>query len=74
MTNFKRALSNLSRAGVLAALMLSVAPVLAGSYAKLHHHRVLQISSSGESVIYRSSDAAAINQNHHSTEPKSDLL
>lgn len=73
MTNFKRALYNISRAVVLAALLLSVAPVLAGSYAALHHP-VHQFSSSGESVIYMSSNAAAINQTQYSTEPKSDLM
>jgi hypothetical protein len=73
MINFKRAIFKTSRATGLAVVYLLVGPVLVGCHAMLVHP-VHHIYSTGESIVYESSDLIAVNQNQISTEPKTDLL
>jgi hypothetical protein len=64
MTNFKQSLYHIARPIALAALLLSVAPVLAGSFAAFQNP-VKQFPSSGESgesVVYSSGEVVVVNQ------------
>ena len=70
MINFKRASYTISRAIALAAVWLSVAPVLAGSYGTLHH-AAQQLRSSGESVAYKSNDVTVVYKNQFFNEIQS---
>lgn len=67
MIDVKRASYTVTRAVALAAVWLSVAPVLAGSYLTLHHP-VQQLHSSGESVVYKSNDITVVYKNQFSRE------
>ena len=70
MINFKRASYTVSRAVALAAVWLSVAPVLASSYSTLHHP-VQQLRSSGSSVVYKSNDITVVYKNEFSSATQS---
>ena len=72
MINFKRASYPVSRAVALAAVSLSVAPVLAGSYSTLHHP-VKQLRTSGSSVVYKSNDFTVVYKNQLFIETQSHI-
>ena len=72
MINFKRAFYTVSRAVALAAVWLSVAPVLAGSY-QTRHHPVQQLLSSGSSVVYKSNDITVVYKNQFFIETQSHI-
>ncbi|HEY5362863.1 MAG TPA: hypothetical protein VIJ49_01535 [Aestuariivirga sp.] len=61
MTNFKQSMYHIARPIALAALLLSVAPVLAGSFAAFQNP-VKQYPSSGQSVVYSSGEVVVVNQ------------
>ena len=73
MINSNQAIYIIARPFALAAILLSVVPVLAGCYDALNHP-IQRFSSTGESVVYESSDVAVVNQNQFVAAPKSDLL
>ena len=70
MMNPNRAMYRVIRPFALAAMLLSVAPVLAGCYGALNHP-IQHFSSTGESVVYQSGDVAAVNHNQLRAAPKS---
>lgn len=72
MINLKRASYTFSRAVALAAVWLTVAPVLAGSYPMLHHP-MTQLRSSGESVVYKSNDVTVVYKNQFFNETQSHI-
>ena len=72
MIDFKRASFTVSRVVALAAVWLSVAPVLAGSHS-MHYHPIQELRLSGESVVYKSSNVTVVYRNQFTNEPRSDF-
>ena len=67
------AIYKITRPVALAAMLLSVAPVLAGCYDALTHP-IQHFSSAGESVVYQNGNVVVLNQNQRAAASKTSLL
>jgi len=72
MTNSNQALYNISRAAALAVVLLTVGPVVTGCYNSLRQP-VQQMLPTGETIVYRSSAVAAVDEKQFSYGGKGDL-